>query len=155
MVQRLLLEAATGRFQRLIVSAIPAFGGTIREVVSIVRELLDLGITIIPAQSDGECIDPGMAKVLWLVESWCGEMARKRRSAAIKQGQNRVRAKGKRVGRPKRIFDREEVVRLRDAERQSWSQIAQALGIGAGTARRAYQQTAPSPGPAKNMREVA
>jgi DNA invertase Pin-like site-specific DNA recombinase len=155
MFQRLLLDAATGRFQRLIVPAIPTFGRTIREVVSVVCELLDLGITIIPAQSDADCIDPGMAKVLRLVESWCGEMARKRRSAAIKQGQNRVRAKGKRVGRPKRIFDREEVVRLRDAERQSWSQIAQALGIGAGTARRAYQQLTASLGPAKTIQEVA
>ncbi len=42
----------------------------------------------------------------------------------------------KAVGRPRVIFDRKEVVNLRN-EGLSWSQIAARLGVSIGTARRA------------------
>jgi DNA invertase Pin-like site-specific DNA recombinase len=130
-------------------------GRDIREVVATVHDLTSQGVTIVPMRSDAEPVGPELTGALREVLTWCRELDHHRRSAAIKAGQTKVRAKGKRVGRPRRIFDREVVVRLRDEEGLSWSKIAQALGIGAGTARRAYQQTAASPGPAKNMREVA
>ena len=155
MLQRLLRDAAGGRVQRLILPTIPTLGRSIREVVSVVCELLDLGLVIIAVLADAEGADPGMTKTLRQVESWHRELDHEKRSAKIKRGQTKARARGKRVGRPKRIFDREEVVRLRDEERRSWPQIAQALHISAGTARRAYRQLAASPGPAKNIREVA
>jgi len=154
-IQRLKQEAEKGRFTRLFVSSVSSLGADVREVVSVVSELVELGLTIIPARSDAECADPSMMKVLRLVESWCRELDHERRSAAIKAGQRKTTAKGKRVGRPKRIFDREEVVRLRDEEHLSWPRIAQALGIGVGTARRAYQELATPSRPAKTIREVA
>lgn len=46
---------------------------------------------------------------------------------------------GKAVGRPKAVFDRDEVVRLRH-ENQSWREISRKLRIGAATARRAYKE---------------
>ncbi len=51
------------------------------------------------------------------------------------------------VGRPKRIFDREEVVRLRDQERRSWPEIARTLKLGVGTVVRAYQERKNALGP--------
>ena len=49
-------------------------------------------------------------------------------------------ANGKKVSRPKAIFDREEVVRLRDNEELSWSKIAERVGVSVGTARRSYKE---------------
>ncbi len=46
---------------------------------------------------------------------------------------------GKAVGRPKAVFDRDEVVRLRH-EGLSWRQIASKLRVGGATARRAYKE---------------
>ena len=45
------------------------------------------------------------------------------------------------VGRPPRVFRRDEVVRLRDQEWLSWPEIARRLelGVGQGTAVRAYR----------------
>jgi DNA invertase Pin-like site-specific DNA recombinase len=154
-IQRLKRDAAMGKFKRLLVRSVPSLGRDIREVVATVHDLTSQGVTIVPMRSDAEPVGPELTGALREVLTWCRELDHHRRSAAIKAGQTKVRAKGKRVGRPRRIFDREVVVRLRDEEGLSWSKIAQALGIGAGTARRAYQQTAASPGPAKNMREVA
>ena len=43
------------------------------------------------------------------------------------------------MGRPRRVFDREEVVRLRDVEHLSWPQIARRTGAGVGTVVQAYR----------------
>jgi putative DNA-invertase from lambdoid prophage Rac len=44
------------------------------------------------------------------------------------------------VGRPRAVFDREAVRRLRDAEGLSWRDIAARLAVGVGTVRRAYDR---------------
>ena len=52
------------------------------------------------------------------------EMIRERVVAGVKA----ARANGKRLGRPKRVFRRDEAVRLR-AEGMSWRKIAAKLGV--------------------------
>lgn len=153
-LQRLTQAAAKGKFGRLVVPTVPSLGGDLREVLTTVHELIGHGVTIIPACPEAEVVGPGMRKFLAEVLDWSQELEREKRSTAIKAGQAKVRGKGKRVGRPKRIFDREEVVRLHDEEDRSWSQIAQELGIGAGTARRAYDELKASRGAAKNIGEA-
>ena len=60
------------------------------------------------------------------------ELIRERVCAGVKN----ARQKGKRLGRPKRVFDRQRVMELRQQGR-SFSQIARELGIGLGTVVRA------------------
>ncbi len=50
-----------------------------------------------------------------------------------------AKAKGKRLGRPRKAVDRAQVARLR-ASGQSWNKISKALGISRGTAERAVQR---------------
>jgi DNA invertase Pin-like site-specific DNA recombinase len=154
-IQRLKQAAEVGRFKRLKVANVATLGRDLREVVATVHDLTSLGMMIVPMKSDAEPIGSELVGPLRQVLIWDRETDHERRSAAIKAGQTKVRRRGTRVGRPKRIFDREEVVRLRDEEGRSWSQIAEALGIGVGTARRAYTESAASRGPAKTIREVA
>ena len=45
---------------------------------------------------------------------------------------------GKPVGRPRAVFRRDQVVRLRKEEKLSWNQIAKRMKISSGSARRAY-----------------
>jgi hypothetical protein len=51
------------------------------------------------------------------------------------------------MGRPKRIFDRSEVLRLRDQERLSWPEIARRVDAGIGTVVKAYRDLAGVPQP--------
>jgi hypothetical protein len=51
------------------------------------------------------------------------------------------------MGRPKRVFDRDEVVRLRDQEHHSWPEIARITGAGIGTVVKAYRDFAGAPEP--------
>ena len=64
-------------------------------------------------------------------------MIRERTLSGIRAAQ----AAGKVVGRPKRVFRRDEVVRLRDQEGLSWRAIGKKLGIPAMTALDSYRQT--------------
>ena len=50
----------------------------------------------------------------------------------VTAGVRAAKARGKQVGRPKRIFRRDEVIRLR-AEGVSWRDIAKALGVAVAT----------------------
>jgi DNA invertase Pin-like site-specific DNA recombinase len=66
-------------------------------------------------------------------------MIRERTLSGIRAAQ----AAGKIVGRPKRVFRRDEVVRLRDQEGLSWRAIGKILGIPAMTAVDSYRQSVP------------
>jgi putative DNA-invertase from lambdoid prophage Rac len=56
----------------------------------------------------------------------------------VKAGLRSAKAKGKSLGRPKKLVDASEVANLR-AQGRSWRKIARRLGISARTARRARQ----------------
>ena len=137
-------DAALRRFDRLLVWKVSRLGRDMREVISTVNELSDLGVTVVPVKSQTGPINSTMGKLLWAIQAWFAEMENEERSEAIKAGQARAMASGKSVGRPRLIFNRAEVVKLRK-EGLSWSQIASRLAISIGTARRAYQDLTAAP----------
>ena len=137
-------DAALRKFDRLLVWKVSRLGRDMREVISTVNELADLGVTVVPVKSQTGPINSTMGKLLWAIQAWFAEMENEERSDAIKAGQARALASGKSVGRPRLIFNRTEVVKLRK-EGLSWSQTASRLRISIGTARRAYQDLTAAP----------
>ncbi len=137
-------DAALRKFDRLLVWKVSRLGRDMREVISAVYELSDLGVTVVPVKSQTGPINSTMGKLLWAIHAWFAEMENEERSEAIKAGQARAMASGKSVGRPRVIFDRTEVVKLR-REGFSWSKIASRLDVSIGTARRAYQDLTAAP----------
>ena len=103
-----------------------------REVISTVYELAELGVTVVPIRSQTGPINSTLGK-LWALQAWYAEMENDERAEAVRSGQARARAAGKQIGRPKAVFRREEVVQLRDIEGLSWPEIAARLGVGTGT----------------------
>jgi DNA invertase Pin-like site-specific DNA recombinase len=59
------------------------------------------------------------------------------KSQRIRAGQDRARAEGKTIGRPRVIVPRELVAELRQSG-HSWAEIARKTGAGVGTVRRVY-----------------
>jgi DNA invertase Pin-like site-specific DNA recombinase len=57
----------------------------------------------------------------------------------VRAGLRNAKAKGKKLGRPKRVVDASEIAKLR-AQGRSWRKIARQLGVSARTARRAGQK---------------
>jgi putative DNA-invertase from lambdoid prophage Rac len=111
-----------------------------REVIATVYELADLGVTVIPVKSQTGPVTSTMGRLLWAIQAWYAEMENSEKSEAIKAGQARARADGKHMGRPKRVFDREEVVRLHEQEHRSSPEIARRTGAGVGTVVKAYRE---------------
>src|SRR5947209_16654141 len=109
-----------------------------REVISTVYELSDLGIVVVPVKSQTGPITSTMGRLLWSIQAWFAEMENDERSESIKAGHVRARMEGKPIGRPRVIFDRETVVTLRK-EGRSWTQIARRTGVSVGSVRRAFE----------------
>src|SRR6267142_2465361 len=112
--ERMKRHAAQRRFTRLLVWKVSRLGRDMREVISTVYELADLGITIVPVKSQTGPVNTAMGRLVWAIQAWYGEMENEERSENVKLGQARARSAGKAIGRPKVIFERTEVVRLRN-----------------------------------------
>ena len=78
---------------------------------------------------------PRFERLMGSVAEFEREMIRERTLSGIRAAQ----AAGKVVGRPKRVFRRDEVVRLRDQEGLSWRAVGKQLGIPAMTALDSYR----------------
>ncbi len=62
----------------------------------------------------------------------------------VNAGLRHARACGKQLGRPRRIVDQDEIVRLKE-EGASLRDIAEVLGVGYGTVRARLQQASEKP----------
>lgn len=76
------------------------------------------------------------------IAAWIAKQERIRISERVRAGLDRARLHGTRtgnaIGRPRRVFDRAAVVKLR-ADGLSWPRIARQLGVGVGTAVRTFK----------------
>src|SRR5262249_36355978 len=131
-------DAAQRKFDRLLVWKVSRLGRDMREVISTVYDLADLGITVVPIKSQTGPINSTLGKLLWAIQAWYAEMENDERAEAVRAGQQRARAEGKHIGRPRAVFRRDQVADLR-AQGLSWRQVADQLGVGVGTVRRAFQ----------------
>jgi putative DNA-invertase from lambdoid prophage Rac len=148
--EQMVRDASARKFTRLLVWKVSRLGRDMREVISTVYELSDLGITVVPVKSQTGAITSTLGKLLWAIQAWYAEMENDERAEAIKAGQAHARASGRPIGRPKRVFDRAQVIAMRDQERLSWPAIARRLRVGVGTVRRAYAALANAPQPCQN-----
>jgi len=139
-LNRLMADAAGRRFDTVVVWKIDRFG---RSALHLNQQLVALtsygGRFIATSQSlDTDQTNPTsrlLLQILASVAEFEREMIRERTLTGIRA----ARAKGKRIGRPKRIFRRDEVVRLRDQDGLSWRAIGAALGVPVTTALNAYR----------------
>jgi DNA-binding transcriptional regulator YiaG len=138
-------DAAMGKFDRLLVWKVSRLGRDMREVISTVYELADLGITVVPVKSQIGPISSTMGKLLWAIQAWYAQMENDERSQTIKAGLARAKKNGKILDRPRRVFDRFEILRLRDEQHLPWREISARLGVGLGTVHRAYTSALDAP----------
>ena len=107
-----------------------------RDLVNSLDEFRSLGIEFV---SLTEAIDFGssLGAVMFALIGAMAEFERNLIRERVAMGLERVRRQGKRIGRPRIEVDPRQIAGLR-ARGHSWNQIASQLGIGKGTAQRAY-----------------
>jgi DNA invertase Pin-like site-specific DNA recombinase len=121
---QLLRDARLRRFEGVLVWKLDRWGRSVAHCVRSIQELVSLGIRFL---SPNESIDTGtdspMSKFLLHLFAAFAEI-RERVCAGVRT----AKAKGTRLGRPKRVFRRDEALRLR-AEGKSWRNVAETLNL--------------------------
>lgn len=129
------------RYQAVIVWKLDRFGRSVRDLVENVQRLESLGVRFIALSQhlDTEESSPTsrlFLHVLAAIAEFEAELIRERVKAGVEHAKRVGTRSGNPHGRPRRVFRRDEVLRLR-AEGLSFREIAHDLGIGVGTVRRA------------------
>jgi putative DNA-invertase from lambdoid prophage Rac len=148
-LEKLMADARRRKFDAVVVWKLDRFGRSLVHCVSTIQELASLGIRFL-ATSQGLDTDQAnptsqlLLHILAAVAQFERELIRERVAA----GMRTAKAQGKAIGRPKKIFDRTEVIRLRQ-QGLSLGQIARQMRLGHGTVVRVLQAAGNGSSPSK------
>jgi DNA invertase Pin-like site-specific DNA recombinase len=134
-LDRLMASAARREFDCILVWKLDRFGRSVLHLSQQLAALISYGVRFIAVSQglDTDSSNPSsrlMLTILAGVAEFEREIIRERTLAGVRA----AKARGKALGRPRRLFRRDEVARLRD-EGQSWRAIAQTLGVPVSTLR--------------------
>jgi putative DNA-invertase from lambdoid prophage Rac len=138
-LDKLMEDARCRRFDVVVVWKLDRFGRSLVHCVTGIRELVSLGIRFI-ATSQGLDTDQSnpssqlLLHILAAVAQFERELIKERVQAGVKK----ARAEGKQIGRPRKVFDRDQVRQLRKGG-LSIEGIAREMGLGVGTVARALR----------------
>lgn len=143
-LDRLMADAAKRKFDCVVVWKLDRFGRSVLNLSQQLAALTSFGVRFVATTQglDTDQSNPTAALLLHILSA-VAEFERSMIRERTLSGIHAAQAAGKVVGRPKRVFRRDEVVRLRDAEGLSWRAIGQKLNIPAMTALDSYRQSAP------------
>jgi putative DNA-invertase from lambdoid prophage Rac len=139
-LDRLMADARVRRFDAVLCWKLDRFGRSLVHCVSSIQELASLGVRFI-ATSQGLDTDESnpasklLLHILAAVAQFERELIRERVSAGMKNAKARGTRSGKPIGRPRRVFDRAEVLRLRQ-NGLAVAKIALQMRVGVGTVAR-------------------
>lgn len=140
--KRLFTDASRRKFDVVLVWALDRFTREgVLETFTYIEKLRSFGVAF-ESYTEAHFRTTGPAGELMLaVAAWIAKQERLRISERTKAGLDRARREGKHCGRPRRVFRRDEVARLRDIEGLSWRAIASELGLPVSTIVDAYKCT--------------
>lgn len=136
-IDQLMAAARLWQFDAVLVWKLDRFGSSLVHCVSAIQELQSLGIRFIAASQglDTDESNPAsklLMHILAAVVQFEREFMHERVSAGMKAAKQHGTKTGNAIGRPRRIFDREQVVRLRQPG-LSIEKVAFQMGLGVGT----------------------
>ena len=133
-LNKLMLDAAKRKFDAVVVWRFDRFARSVSHLLRALETFRSVGIEFV---SYSEAIDTStpVGKMTFTVLGAVAELERSLIIERVRAGVRNARAKGKRLGRPRVAVDRGRIARLRDSG-ASWSEVCDATGLSAGTARR-------------------
>lgn len=125
---RLMAAARKRQIDRVLVSRFDRFGRSVRHLVLALEEFMALGVEFTSIADQVDTATP-MGRMAFTLIAAFAEFERELIRERIHAGLHRARVQGKRLGRPRREVDEEQVRALR-AQGQSLRAISKAVGIG-------------------------
>ena len=139
-LDRLMADAHKRRFDVVAVWRFDRFARSVSHLLRALETFNALGIAFVSLSEQMDTTTP-TGKMIFTVLGAVAELERSLIVERVRAGLRNARAKGKRLGRPKKIVDASKIAALR-AEGLSWAKIAERLDLGEGTVYRAAQSSA-------------
>jgi DNA invertase Pin-like site-specific DNA recombinase len=130
-LDRLLTDAHRRRFDVVIVWKFDRFARSVSHLLRALETFNALGIAFVSLSESLDTSTPA-GKMVFTVLGAVADLERSLIAERVKAGLRNARAKGKRLGRPRRVLDASRIAALRSAG-HGWRAIAKELGVGVGT----------------------
>ncbi|MGD0920320.1 MAG: recombinase family protein [Terriglobia bacterium] len=132
----LLSECRRRLVDAVVVYRYDRFARSLRQLVNALDEFRALGIDFVSLHEGVDTSTPNGRLVFGIFAS-IAEFERELIRDRVRSGLALARSRGRRLGRPRIVVDASKVVSLR-AQGRSWAAISAEMGIGRGTAQRAW-----------------
>ncbi len=126
-LDQLMTDARRRLFDAVLVWRFDRFARSTRHLVNALHEFRHLGIGFCSYSENLDTSSP-MGEAMFTIIGAIAQLERDITRERVKAGVARARARGKRLGRPKKVFRRDQVKRLRE-EGLSFRDIGRELGI--------------------------
>jgi putative DNA-invertase from lambdoid prophage Rac len=142
-LDRLMQDATKRHFDAVLVYKLDRFGRSVRNCLDGIEGLRAHGVRFLAVSQNIDTDESNptsrlMLHILAAVGEFERELIRERVSAGMRSAKAQGTRSGKAIGRPRRVFDRAEVLRLRH-DGISFAKIARQLNVGIGTVARVLQ----------------
>src|SRR3989441_12294368 len=142
-LDRLMADAHRRRFDAVVVWKFDRFARSVSHLLRALETFKALGIEVVSFSEQVDTSTP-MGKMVFTVLGAVAELERSLIVERVKAGLRNARAKGKRLGRPRKVVDAARIAILR-AQGRSWRGIGTETGISKGAAPPAPSFLAPKP----------
>jgi len=126
-------DARKRQFDVIVVWRFDRFARSTKHLLTALEEFRSLGIQFISYQENVDTSTP-LGQALFTIVSAVAQLERELIRERVSAGIRNARANGKKLGRPKRAVDREQILQLK-SQGHSLRQISATLGVGYGTVR--------------------
>jgi len=130
-LNRLIADAHKRRFDVVCVWRFDRFARSVSHLLRALETFKALGIDFVSFSEQMDTSTPA-GKMVFTVLGAVAELERSLIVERVKTGLRNARAKGKRLGRPRKVLDAKRIAALR-AQGVGWKRIAGELGVGVGT----------------------
>lgn len=137
-LNRLMTDAQRRRFDAVLVWKIDRFGRSLKHLVNALADLDAYGVAFISLRDNLDLTTP-TGRLMFQVVGAMAEFERALIQERVRCGLKNARANGKQLGRPRRVVDRDCILRMK-ADGTSLREIATLLGVGYGTIRTRLQK---------------
>jgi len=137
-LDQLWADARRREIDVVVVYRFDRFARSTRQLVNALHEFDALGIQFVSLHENVDTTTPN-GRLVFTIFAAIAEFERELIRQRVKSGLAVVKAKGKKLGRPRADVDQSQVETLR-ASGASWRAVAKKLGVGVGTAHRIAQR---------------
>src|SRR6202790_1033801 len=124
-------DAHRRKFDVVVVWSFDRMARSVSHLLRVLETFNVLGIAFVSLREQIDTSTPA-GKMIFTVLGAVAELERSLIAERVKAGLRNARAKGKTLGRPRRIVDSNQIAALR-ASGLSWPKIARELGVSVGT----------------------